>query len=131
MLKEQKNKKCQGTVGVSYAIAFFGERGWATFIPIGDNSRFDLVVEIEGKLNRVEVKTTSVHSRHGDGWDVQLKTNGGNMSGSGRITNFDNTLVDYLFVLTEEGDRFFIPAECVKGKSAIVVGHNSYKEFKM
>lgn len=70
------NTRDQGAIGVAKAIAYYGERGAAVFVPVADTRRYDLVVDFgDGKLVRVEVKTTAAESGR-----VMLRTCGGNQS---------------------------------------------------
>lgn len=40
-----------------HTLAF--EKGWIVSTPFGDNSKYDLVVDVNGVLSRVQVKSTS------------------------------------------------------------------------
>lgn len=85
------NSKEKGAVGVAKAIAYYAAQGLPVFVPVSDISRFDLVVLRDGKLMRVEVKTTASITN-----EVSLRTKGGNKSGTGkeaRISSEDCDLV--------------------------------------
>ena len=94
MLKEQKNSRKQGDVGLGIAIGWFAKSGWTICIPLTDNQDFDLAVEKEDGLKKVQVKTTYRESKYGV-YQASLKTCVGNKSGY-IIKNFDPTNVDYL-----------------------------------
>lgn len=129
MSLNQKNTKKQGDVGVGVAIGLFASRGYTVCIPLSDSQEYDLIVDIDGKLCRVQVKTSRGRSRWSKGFEVQLRTNGGNQSWSGVSKKFDRSKVDYLFILTADGDQYLIPSEYVKGASSITVGNENYEEF--
>lgn len=50
------NSKDKGNIGEAIAIAKFVELGVQVSIPFGDNARYDLVAEFNGKLNKIQVK---------------------------------------------------------------------------
>lgn len=86
------------------------------------------MVEINGSLKKVQVKTT--YHRNRWGWfEVSLKTCGGNQSFH-TIKLFDNTKVDFLFAITEDGNKYFIPSSNIDAKKALVLAHK-YKEFQI
>ena len=50
------NSKDKGNIGESIVLAEFIKRGIQVSIPFGDNARYDLIAEFNGKLNKVQVK---------------------------------------------------------------------------
>ena len=126
MLYKAKNSKQQGDIGVAFAIACMTAKGWAVSVPLGDNQKYDLIVDTGCNLKRVQVKTSS-YARNGV-YEVALKTCGGNKSGS-KTSKLDKANYDLLFVLTAESSCYLIPAESVRGNSALVLG-KIYDEFK-
>lgn len=54
-----KNTKHIGDIGESAIIAEFVYFGIPVFIPFGDNNSADLIAEFNGKLQKVQIKTTS------------------------------------------------------------------------
>jgi hypothetical protein len=129
MQLKQKNTKKQGDVGMGVAIGYFASQGLTVCVPLTDSQDYDLVVDIDEKLQKIQVKTTTQKSRGKTGYDVQLKVSGGNRSWSGICKRFDPTKVDYVFVLTAAGDQYLIPSSKVNGTCAIIVGNQAYKEF--
>ncbi len=87
------NSKQQGAIGVAQAVAHFTSLGYAVFTPISDVSRFDLVVEKDTKLYKVEVKTTT----RANG-EVSLRTLGGNQSWSGVVKKMSSFDCDIVFM---------------------------------
>lgn len=117
MLSGQKNSKKQGDAGLGAAIAWFTMRGYTVSVPLTDSQDYDLVVEIEGQLRRVQVKTTT-HQRNGK-YVATLKVSGGNKSGTGATKTFDQEAVDFVFILTEDSSKYLIPSVSIEGKYAI------------
>jgi hypothetical protein len=54
-----KNSKKQGDAGLGQAIAYFTMKGYDIALPLTDSADWDLIVEVEGVLKRVQVKTSS------------------------------------------------------------------------
>jgi hypothetical protein len=127
-LSEHRNSKKQGDAGLGIAIGWFAEEGYTVNVPLTDSQDYDLIVDTDGKLQRVQVKTATRH-RYG-GWVVELRTRGGNRSGTGKSKQFDPRKVDLLFVVTSERSIFLIPSEEVTGRSTVTVG-SKYQEFKV
>lgn len=126
MLQEQANSRKQGEVGLGAAIAYFTRQGITVCIPISESQRYDLVIEEGVELKKVQVKTTYYKKPSGL-YEAALKTSGGNQSSS-HIKKLDKEAIDYLFVLTEDGQQYLIPSAEIKGTSAIILGEK-YKQF--
>ncbi len=125
MLKDKENSRKQGDVGLGAAIGWFTEQGYTTCVPLTDSQKYDLVVEIDEDLKKIQVKTCSY--KRGSSYELMLKTCGGNKSGS-KMYLFDNKLIDYLFILVEDGTRYFIPAQDIKATHGMVLG-NKYSKY--
>jgi hypothetical protein len=130
MFTNTKNSKKQGDVGLSAAIFYFSKKGHTVSIPLTDSQDYDLIVDIDNKLCRVQAKTSSFKTKYGR-YSVGLRTLGGNTSWNGVVKYFDNTKTEYLFVLTENNEAYLIPSYEIKNKSSINVGKNKYDKFKI
>jgi len=118
------NSKKQGDIGLGNAIAFFTSKGYTVSLPLTDSQDYDLIVDVNGTLNRVQVKTTSYKNRHGT-FIVNLSTKGGNRSFN-TIKKLDHSKIDSLFVLTSEGNRYWIPINSFAGSDSL--GLSVHKE---
>lgn len=105
---------------MGFAIAYFTSKGMTVSIPITDSQKYDLIVEFNDILMKVQVKTTRYK---GDDtyYTATIRSMGGNKSCT-IVSKFDNTQVDYLFVLTEDMDMYFIPAKEISAVNAIRLG---------
>lgn len=121
MFNNAGNSKQQGDVGLGAAIGWFTSKGYTVCIPLTDSQDYDLVVETKGKLEKVQVKTTSSTKENGNS-TVWLKVCGGNRSGIGKIKSFDKNKCDLLFVLTDSGEKYLIPRDLIKVKNQMVLG---------
>lgn len=108
--------------------------GATVLIPVGHSPDFDLVAEAHGRLLRIQVKT-STHSVATPGghnrFVVALATKGGNQSWNGVAKRFDQSRFDYLFALTGDGRRWFIPSTVLEARIAISLGGRKYSEFEI
>ena len=52
-----RNTKKQGDVGLGAAIAFFSNLGYTVATPLTDSQNYDLVVDMDEGLKKVQVKT--------------------------------------------------------------------------
>jgi PD-(D/E)XK endonuclease len=119
----------QGDFGEMSAMCWLAPQGASVAIPVGNNSHWDLVAELENRLLRVQVKT-SRGFRLGR-WEVRVATRGGNQSWNGVAKLLDRSRFDYLFVLVGDGRRWFIPAGHVDGVAALRLGGPKYAEFEV
>ncbi len=126
-LSEHKNSGMQGNAGIGAAIAYFTKYGYSVSVPLTDTQKYDLVVDLNNTLYRVQVKTTT-YSQRGIPI-VNIRTLGGNRSGTGRIKKFDPSQADYLFILTEHGTCYLIPSTEVCG-SSVNLG-DKYEKFRL
>lgn len=128
------NRRQQGDLGEASAIEWLTSIGAAVLIPFGHSPHFDLVAEIEGRLLRVQVKTSVFQRRTPGGhkrWEVSLTTNGGNQSWTGVSKKFDARAVDFLFALVGDGRRWFIPSAAIEVSTGVTLGGPTYSEFEI
>jgi hypothetical protein len=118
------NPRKQGDLGEFSAIEWLTSRGCPVWLPLGHSPDVDLVAEIEGRLVRVQVKTSTLFVK--GRFQVALRTSGGNQSWTGLVKRFSSERCDWLFVLVGDGRRWFIPASEVGGSSGIVLGGPKY-----
>ena len=121
--------RIQGDCGEFSAIGWLLTRGAKVYLPFEHSPDVDLVADLEDRLIRVQVKTSTV-LRHGR-WEVALATRGGNQSWSGLVKNFSPTQCDVLFVHAGDGRRWYIPSDCVEGATGICLGGPKYAEYEV
>ena len=127
MLK-QRNSRKQGDVGLGVAIAYFTELGLTVSLPLTDNQPYDLVVD-DGILKKVQIKTTT--SRTGPAFNVELRTLMGTNIGKHDMRKFDPSEIDLLFVVSDDGKKYLIPANRITARSRMMVGGEKTKEFEL
>jgi hypothetical protein len=126
----------QGNMGLGKAIQFFTSHGVTVSIPLNDTQGYDLIVDINGNLNRVQVKTGRFSKGNDGKFLIGLKTAGGNSYYSNKdskytIKKFDNTKSDLLFIYTADEKMYLIPTNEISVSSAITVGIEETKKYEV
>jgi hypothetical protein len=52
------NSKRVGNIGEAFVLAKFVELGIPVYLPFGDNEKADMIIELHGKLLKVQIKTS-------------------------------------------------------------------------
>jgi len=121
-----KNSKMQGDVGLGAAIAHFTKIGTVS-VPLTDSQDYDLIVDINGSLKKVQVKTSNQKIRRC--FKITLCTKGGNKSRN-TIKKFCSKSVDLLFCLTADDTSYLIHSEEVTSTVALTL-FEKYDKFKI
>jgi hypothetical protein len=103
--------------------------GADVFIPLGHSPDYDLIADMDGRLLRVQVKTSS--SWHAGRWVIALCTRGGNRSWNGITKRFGPDRADFVFAHVADGRRWFIPSQQIGGETAVVLGGPKYAEYEV
>jgi PD-(D/E)XK endonuclease len=119
----------QGDFGELSAMQWLVWQGASIAMPVFNNAHWDLMAELDGRVLRVQVKTSRFF-RLGR-WEVRVSTSGGNQSWNGVVKRLDPTRFDCLFVLVGDGRRWFIPAAHVEGGTYLRLGGPKYAGFEV
>lgn len=120
----------KGNMALGNAIAYFTKEGYTVSIPLTDTQEYDLVVDINGELKKVQCKYTSTREKSGN-FRIDIRVRGHkNASGDYycKIMNYNE--VDYVYALTEDMDSYLIPVELFVGKQQLTLNSN-HIEFKL
>ena len=109
-----------GRAGSLLAASWFTLCGHSVSWPL-EPSRFDLLVNIDRSIRRIQVKTTTV--RVGDSWKVYLST-----AGRTRKT-YDPSEIDDFFIIDGALSYYLIPAVDVGGLQAIHL--RAYERYRL
>lgn len=121
------NTKQRGNIGVSEAILYFTKLGSVVSIPLNDSQDYDLVVDFNGLLQKVQVKT-SMQISEGGIPIVSVKSSGGT---TGIIySRVKESSADLLFIHHEVFGNWLIPVSEDLPRSSISLGVK-YEEFKL
>jgi len=115
MLKFDTNKD-KGRTSLGISIAYFSANGYTVSIPLNDTQDYDLVIEKDGILKTVQVKSTACKSKYGK-YQVALKSCGGT-KGKTYKTLID-TKVDLLCVITDNIAIYVIPVKNINNRSTL------------
>ena len=125
MFNKTTGTKGQGNVGIAAAILYFAKQGNTISIPLNDSQEYDLIVDIDGKLNKVQVKTTKYSTEH-NVYQVSLVSSGG--SKREVYHRVSESQCDLLFVLCEDGTQYLIPRDVfIQNTKSINLGKNAEK----
>lgn len=120
------NSKKKGDIGLGTAIAYFTSKGNCVNIPLTDSQEYDLVVDLNGNLNRVQVKYCTYKDRYGYP-TVGISVRGG--SRGSYHTEFDPNSVELLFVETPES-CYLIPSTAFKSRKNLGLSPK-YDKYKL
>jgi PD-(D/E)XK endonuclease len=128
------NRRVQGDLGEFSAMEWLASKGALIWIPLGHSPDIDLMAELDGRLVRIQVKTSTLcrpTPQGDDRWDVAIVTSGGNRSWGGITKKIDRERVDYLFALVGDGRRWFIPTDALEATRAVKLGGVKYSEYEV
>ena len=121
------SNKEKGNSGLGMAIAYFSTKGYTVSIPLNDTQDYDLVVEKDNRLQRVQVKATGCIGKCGN-YQVALKSCGGT-----RGTTYKTILetnIDLVFILTAKKEIYLIPKDRISNVSTLSLC-DKYKKYKV
>ena len=125
-MKFNSNRE-KGNTGLGIAIAYYSANGYTVSIPLNDTQDYDLVVDKDNILKRVQVKATSCKTKYGV-YQVPLKSCGGT---SGKTyKTIINTDIEEIFILTGNMSMYIIPKEDIKNKTTLNVC-SKYKKYQV
>lgn len=93
--------------------------GYEVLLPIGDKQPYDLVVDKNGLLLKVQCKYTS-HKEKSGNYSVSLRITGGNQSFNG-AKKYQPGDFDLLFVYTQDGERYEFPSELAVNRNSLTM----------
>lgn len=125
-MKFDTNKNI-GNSSLGLAISFFTCNGYVVSIPLNDTQDYDLIVEKENTLFKVQVKGTSFKTKYGI-YQVALKSCGGTRGKFYKTVNSSNA--DLLFIATENRDLYLIPISKLNNIYTLNLG-KEYEKYRL
>ena len=119
--------KEKGNAGLGIAIAYFSSNGYTVSIPLNDTQDYDLIIDKNNKLSKIQVKSTSCKTKY-EVYQVTLKSCGGT-KGTTYKTLID-TNIDEIFIVTDKLDLYIIPINFIQNKSTLNLC-SKYENFKI
>lgn len=123
------NSKRVGGIAVGKAIARFTLTGYGVFIPVNDCEKYDLIVDFDSKLQRVQCKYTNSIASSG-AFNVPLRSYVG-YKPKAVMKKYVLNDFDLLYVYCSDNTEYLIPAESVIGHSTITVGVKNWLDYKL
>lgn len=108
--------KQKGNLTELQCLTSFYENGCHVSIPFGENSRYDMIVDVGGKLIRVQVKTSSLKKTKSRAIEFSCRSSHVNRSGVKNV-KYTKEEIDY-FATYRSGKCYLIPInECSVAKT--------------
>ncbi|QXV84384.1 hypothetical protein bas34_0081 [Escherichia phage SelmaRatti] len=119
------NKK--GNIGLGSAIAHFTSKGLIVSLPLNDSQDYDLIVDMGGTLNKVQVKYTSQKAPSGS-YILAMRST----SGTSRVAykTLNETNIDLVFVYTDQY-QLLIPIKKLTNKNQTTLTKELVQEFRV
>lgn len=124
---EFKTNKEKGNTSLGIAIAYYTSNGYTVSIPLNDTQDYDLIVDKNNILKRVQVKSSGCITKSGN-YQVALKSCGG--TNGKTYKTIKDTIVEEVFIFLGNKEIYIIPAEKIKNKSTLSIC-SKYKEYKI
>ena len=127
------NTKQKGNIAIGAAIDYFLGRGQVVSIPINDSQDYDLVIEDDGILKKVQVKytTSKREDRSGGNYQVPLRLIGGSSKTNRVIKKANEIEYDLLFVSTKDKEKYLIPKEEIEHITSSITLCEKYDKYKI
>lgn len=129
LMKNCKNTKIQGCIGLGQAIAYFTRMGYVVSSPLNDSQDYDLVVEIDEKLYKVQVKTTTIKSSSGY-YQPYIRQTCKNTKRN-YTKSATELKYDYLFVTGDNLESWFIPKDKIKKIKTALTLNKDFDQYKV
>ncbi len=122
-----KTNKEKGNTSLGIAIAYYASNGYIVSIPLNDTQDYDLIVDKENLIKRVQVKSTGCKTKYGN-YQVALKSCGGTKGR--KYKTVIETNVDELFILTKDLEMYILPKGEIANKSTLNIC-NKYEKYRV
>ncbi|MBR2240474.1 MAG: hypothetical protein IJ890_03710 [Clostridia bacterium] len=119
--------KEKGNAGLGIAIAYFSCNGYTVSIPLNDTQDYDIIVDKDGMIQTVQVKSTGCKRKNGS-YQVALKSCGGTTGKT--YKTIIETNVDIVFIVTKDMEMYKIPKQVIKNKSTLNIC-DKYSKYKV
>lgn len=112
------NSKDKGNIGEAIALAEFTKRNIQVAIPFGDNARYDLIAEFNGKLNKIQIKYCNQKITSTNSICCPCASSKNHTTNKNRDT-YENDVDYFVFYLAEWNKTLIVPIEIIGNKKQI------------
>lgn len=113
------NSKDKGNIGESLALSEFVKRNITVSIPFGDNARYDLIAEFNGKLNKIQVKYCNQKISENNSINCPCSSSL-NHTTNKVYTTYENEIDYFVFYLAEWDKILLVPIQEIGNKKNMV-----------
>ena len=111
------NSKDKGNIGEALVLAEFAKRNIQVCIPFGDNARYDLVADFNGKLQKIQVKYCGQKPVNGSiSCPCASSTN---HTTNKHFSTYENDVDYFCFYLVEYDKLILVPIEKIGNRKSI------------
>lgn len=111
--------KIKGNIGEAKCLAKMVELGIPVAIPFGDNERYDLIIEVNGQLKKIQVKYSTTQDSPGS---VVFKTaSSQNHTTNKNYSTYTNDVDGFLFYNGLNDEIYYLPIEKVGDKKTLTI----------
>ena len=122
-----KTNKEKGNTSLGIAIAYYASNGYTVSIPLNDTQDYDLIVDKENLIKRVQVKSTGCKTKYGN-YQVALKSCGGTKGAT--YKTLIETNIDELFIVTQDLGMYVLPIGETQNKSTLNIC-SKYEKYRV
>ena len=108
------NTNILGKITEIEVMSYITKKGYSVSIPFGDKDRYDQIWDINGKLYRIQVKTSRLYTKN-TGKAIQFCTTG---NSNGKVTSYSKNDIDY-FATFWEDQVYLVPVEETSSKKVL------------
>jgi len=123
------NTKERGDIAVGFAISYFLSRGHEVCLPIGDKRPYDVIVEKDNNLSRVQIKYAG-YSTKKNRCQAGLRITGGNQSYT-YAKKYNSNDFDLLFVYTAKEECYIIPWKSLDIRNELTIDAEKYRRYRV
>lgn len=113
------NSKEKGNIGESRILWEFAQRGVQVSIPFGDNARYDLIAEFNGRLNKIQIKYCDCDSENDS--IVLCCRSSYNHTTNKRLSTYEHDVDYFAFYIPKWDLSLLVPIGVLAGKKSFTV----------
>ena len=111
--------KQKGDIGEAKCLAKMIELGIPVSLPFGDNQRYDMIIDVNGQLKRIQVKYSSFSENQGS---IIFKISSStNHTTNKHCDTYENNVDGFLLYNSLNDEIYYLPIEIDQGRKTITL----------